>query len=182
MHKRIAEAKKHLAENHAKLKAAVDAVPANARDTRISKDRWSVAEVVEHCANVEKAVTKLFAFRLQEAVANGLRKDPDVSSLWDQRYEAMFLDRNRRVAAPERAHPSGTLSAEQAWQELARAREDFLAVLDQYEGYAFQDLTYPHPLIGELNFYQWVYAAGWHEARHALQIREMAQTVDAAAH
>lgn len=181
MHPRIAEAKKHLAENHAKLKAAYDVVPAAARDARLSKDRWSVAEVIEHCATVEKAVTKLFAFRLQEAVAGGLRKDPDSSSLWEQRYEAMFLDRNRRVNAPERSHPSGALNAEQAWHEHEAARLAFIAVLDQYDGYALQDLTFPHPLIGELNFYQWVYAAGWHEARHALQIREMI-SIDAAAH
>ena len=180
MHTRIAEAKKHLADNHAKLRAAIDAVPTQARDRRLVADRWSVAEVIEHCANVEKAVTRLFALRLQEAVANGLRKDPDVSSLWEQRYEAMFLDRGRRVSAPERAHPSGTLTADQAWQELDAARTAFLAVLDQYDGYALQDLTYPHPLIGELNFYQWVFAAGWHEARHALQIVEML-SVDASA-
>ena len=32
----------------------------------------------------------------------------------------------------------------------------------------------PHPVLGPINIYQWALFVGSHEARHALQIREIA--------
>jgi hypothetical protein len=38
------------------------------------------------------------------------------------------------------------------------------------------NFTYPHPMFGPLDLYQWLVFVGLHESRHACQIRELGET------
>jgi hypothetical protein len=60
---------------------------------------------------------------------------------------------------------------------LAESRRELLSALDLADGLALGQISFPHPLIGPLDLYQWVLFVGQHEARHAAQIEEIAGTI-----
>src|SRR5688572_32743529 len=60
----------HLHQNRATLRQAVDSIPASLRERRPGADRWSVAEVLEHLAIVEKRLAKRMADALNAAKAH----------------------------------------------------------------------------------------------------------------
>ena len=70
--------------------------------------------------------------------------------------------------------PRGDLSAAEGLAALETSRRELLSAVAEGDGLALGTVTYPHPLLGDLNLYQWILFVGQHEARHAGQIREIA--------
>jgi hypothetical protein len=156
--------------HRAALREAVQAVPEVLRGRRPSPDRWSVAEVLEHLAVTEAVIARLVA---DGAASLEPGPPPTVAELPAPTL-ARLLDRTGRVEAPERVRPQGTLDAATAWQRLEASR---IALRGAVEGAEDRDLTAvqrPHPLLGNLDLYQWVISVGGHEVRHTVQIRETA--------
>ncbi|MEQ1575221.1 MAG: DinB family protein, partial [Vicinamibacterales bacterium] len=54
MHSYLTDVFSRMDSSRARLRAAVDSVPAALRATRHAPDCWSVAEVLEHLARVER--------------------------------------------------------------------------------------------------------------------------------
>ena len=173
MHPRIAAATRHLEEQREGLRKAVESVPEALRNQRPRADAWSVAEILEHLYIVETGFGNAFAQTLADGKAKGLRQDPETAPIPGEAFRTRLLDRSQRIDAPARALPQGTLSADEAWQKLQQSRAALFAVINEADGYALQDLHRVHPVLGEQNFYEWLILAGWHEARHAEQIREI---------
>ncbi|GJG85853.1 hypothetical protein tb265_10340 [Gemmatimonadetes bacterium T265] len=172
-HPRTRELVEVLTERRVDLRAAVDAVPPGLRDRRPAPDRWSVAEVLEHLAVLEGAVTALLGPAVDEARALGTR-EADASSVRPRFDAERMRDRSVRVEAAERTRPRGGVDADAAWAALEEARVALLGALARGDGLALGAVTRPHPLFGALDIYQWALAVGGHEARHADQIREIA--------
>ncbi len=172
-HPRTREVAEFLAERRAELRAAVDAVPPALRDRRPAPDRWSVAEVLEHLAALEGAVTGMLGPAIDEARALG--EEADTSSVRARLDTERMRDRSRVIEAPDRVRPRGGLDTAAAWAALERARAALLAALERGDGRALGAVTRPHPVLGPLDLYQWALAVGGHEARHAGQVREIAE-------
>jgi len=173
MHPRIAEAKQHLEQQRRRVTDAIGSVPEALRDQRGQADRWSPAEVLEHLYIVESGFGKIFAMKVAEARANGLRSDPEDAPIGNDIFRMRMLNREVQFNAPERTVPRGSMSAAQALEKLQESRAAFFEQIDAADGYALQVIRYPHPVLGEQNLYEWLIIAGWHEARHAEQIREI---------
>jgi len=62
-------------------------------------------------------------------------------------------------------------------QQLNESREMLRAAVAEADGLALGSITHPHPVLGEIDLYQWILFVGHHEARHAQQIDEVAQSV-----
>jgi len=154
----------------AALHEAVQAVPEALRERRPAPDRWSVAEVLEHLAIIERRVTQLVvdaAATLESGGAPGAYVRPT------QAIERL-LDRSERVDAPDRVRPKGELDAAAAWQQLQASREELRRAVEAVEDRNLAAVQRPHPVLGNLDLYQWIITVGGHEARHTLQIREAA--------
>ena len=85
------------------------------------------------------------------------------------------------MQAPEAILPRNDVDAETAWTELEQARENLRAAFLSGDGLALEQVIQPHPVLGQINMYQWTMFNGSHEARHALQIREIGERLSAAA-
>lgn len=72
MHARTEELLQHLDTQRTVLRSAVESVPRELREVSPGAGCWSVAEIVEHLAQVETLLAGLFARRLAEAKAQGL--------------------------------------------------------------------------------------------------------------
>jgi hypothetical protein len=174
MHPRTAEILSHLDENRATLHAAVDTVPSPLRETRPATDRWSVAEVLEHLARVEEQITRLLAAKLSEARMTGvLGPERETSRVTDSLDRRAILDRRRRITAGERVLPRGEMDSAAALASLDKSRADLRELVVSHDGLSLGSVSFPHPVLGVIDGYQWFAFIGTHEARHAAQIREI---------
>ena len=181
MHARSKEVLDYLDAQRNDLRAAVDAVPVNARNTQPAPDRWSVAQVLEHVAIVHDRVAIGVSKWIAEARQKGLGPETETSSLLKSIPSALVLDRTRRFEAPEAIRPGKDVDADSAWTQLEQARENLRAAFLTGDGLALEQVVEAHPVLGPINVYQWVLFNASHEARHILQIREIAQGFNSAA-
>lgn len=173
MHPRVAELYQYAEARRGELLAAVAEVPVSVRELRPEPECWSVAEVLEHLNRTERGIAKLIRQAVEQAKAEGLgreeERDPQLSCL--DRFR--LPTRDRRVASPEFVLPKGELTAAEALAALEQSREAFRAAVLEGDGMALGKVVRPHPLLGPLTLYQWILFVGQHEARHALQIRDI---------
>ncbi|MDE3154775.1 MAG: DinB family protein [Acidobacteriota bacterium] len=163
----------YLARNRAAVRDAVDGVPRPLRERRPAADRWSTAEVLEHLAMVETAVHGLLAAALEAGRAEAaVRGEPRAPFVIDEGHVARLLDRRQRITASAAGQPRGGLDADAAWGALQRIRGQVLELVSASDALALETATGRHPLLGPLNFRQWVVFLGGHDARHAAQIAE----------
>lgn len=145
-------------------------------DYQPAADRWAISDILHHLALVEEGNTKLFGMMLKKAVENGATPDPvpdgSVIDCVDQ-YRSALLDRRNKITAPERVSPLNPLAAAEGLGRLKASREKVIAAAEQLGQYDLSQLKWPHPVMGELNLYQWFMFVGLHEKRHTAQIEEI---------
>ena len=174
MHPRTEEVLSYLNQTESELRAAVDLVPAGARGTKPSAEQWSAAQVLDHLAIANNLVAALVAKSIGEAQANGLGPETATASVLNTIPADRIRDRSQKVPAPERILPRNEIDIETAWGAFAQAREKLRAAFLTGDGLALEQVIKPHPVLGPINMYQWVLFNGSHEARHTLQVREIA--------
>jgi hypothetical protein len=174
MHPRTEEVLDYLNKTRDELRAAVDSIPANLRDQKPAADRWSAAQVLNHLAIAHKLVAALVGKAISEAQATGLGPETATSSVVNTIPAERILDRSRKVPAPEKIRPRDQVDIQTAWSEFDQARESLRAAFLSGDGLALAQVIQPHPILGPINMYQWVLFNGSHEARHTLQVREIA--------
>lgn len=174
MHPRIQEILNCLDTELAGLRSAVGTVPLERRGDRPASDRWSVAEVLEHLAMVENSVVKACSRQLAAAREAGLPQESETTPIIQSLPIERVANRDRVWPAPERLHPKG-IDASAAWTEIEGARARLIEFVRSSDGLALGQVSFPHPALGTLNLYQWLLFAAGHHARHAAQIREIAE-------
>ena len=174
MHPRIQEVLEYLDTTRTDLSQAVEGVPAARREERPGADRWSVAEVLEHLAIIERRVVKMVAGRIAAAKASGVGPELETSSVLDSINRGGVADRSRRVTAPEMIQPQSAADAASVWSALQQSRARLREAVLAGDGLALSEVTQEHPVLGVINLYQWLIFVGSHEARHTEQIREIA--------
>jgi hypothetical protein len=169
---RTAELLTFLDRHHEDLKAAVDAVPAGRRERHPAEGRWSVANVVEHLGIVETNVTRLLTARTGQARATELGP-ASATPVVSESAVARYLDRERRLVSGDSSQPKSGLALPAAWDRLDAARQLTRGLVHDVDGLDVSAVSFPHPALGTMNFYEWVVFLGGHESRHRLQILEI---------
>jgi DinB family protein len=179
MHPRTRELLDYLAQQRAVLRAAFDAVPPALRDYAPAPGKWSAAACVEHLAITGQLVAARLAKNVGDARSAGLGQETSTDPILPQVNVAMVLNRDTKLNAPDPIQPTG-LSADAAWAAIERADAALRDEVKASDGLALGGVSWPHPRFGPLTAYQWIAFHGAHEARHAAQIREIAETLAAA--
>src|SRR6476469_304099 len=94
----------HLEQNRAALRQAVDTIPPSYREQRPGPDRWSVAEVLEHLAIVERRIAGRLADALTAAKQNPGGGAPSGPAI-DPDQIRRFSDRSQRFKTSEASEP-----------------------------------------------------------------------------
>jgi len=174
MHPRSKEVLNYLDQTRTELRAAVDSIPPPARNTRPAPDQWSVAQILDHLAIAHSRVADVVSKWIAEARAEGLGPDTATTTVLGTIPTERILDRTQKVPAPERLVPRSEVDSETAWSDLEQAREKLRDAFLTGDGLALDQVIQRHPVLGPINMYQWVLFNGSHEARHTLQVREIA--------
>jgi len=140
-------------------------------DYKPAESEWSISDILHHMALTDEATAKLAANMLKQAEEKNLAADPTPeASVLGSLDEFMPKISGARVKAPDRVAPRSHLPVGESIARLRASREKVITTVEQLSGYDLTGLTYPHPLLGELNGYQWLIIAGKHESRHTAQI------------
>ena len=179
MHARIEEALEYLDRERADLRAAVELVPPAKREQPPGPHRWSVAQVLQHLTLIENRVGRLVNKRIAGARAEGLGPELETGPILNTRHAAKIADRSLRVTAPDETCPPLDSNAASAWAALEQSRQALRAAVISGDGLALSEVKHPHPVLGEINLYQWILFVGSHEVRHTAQVREIAEQLKA---
>ena len=129
-------------------------------------DRWSVAECLEHIAVTEDFILGKINKTLLQAA------DGSTSGMGDDGMVKMVVDRSTRVTGPEVLMPTGRWAHEHLLGEFKSARKrtaEFVATTNVQ----LRHHTFPHPMLGALDCYQWLLLIGAHGERHRAQAEEV---------
>jgi DinB superfamily len=159
------------------LREAVDTVPGTRRAERPAADRWSVSEILEHLWLVEKRFAAIIAMRIGEARNAGLGAEQGTREPLPSNLQQMLTDRANRRNAPEAVRPTGKMDHDAAWAGLEGVRAGLRQAVEAADGLALSSVTHNHPVFGTLNVYQLMDFIAGHEARHAKQIRGVADAL-----
>jgi len=181
MHPRSEEVLNYLDQTRTEMRTAVDLVPSHARNTPPAADQWSVAQVLDHLAIAHDRVAGVIGKWIAEARANGLGPETADTSVLGTIPAERILDRSRKVPAPEWVRPRNEVDVETAWHEFEQSHEKLRAALLSGDGLALEQVVQPHPVLGPINMYQWTLFEGSHNARHTLQVHEIAAALNPAA-
>lgn len=175
MHDRTRELLLHLDESEAGFRDALAAILTTQHDIRPADDVWSAANVMSHLVRTEGQVTNFLQRALQKALVDGLPPvvagaGPVLASMDG----AQVVDRTTRLVAPDFASPDLAMTAEVAQRKLERARVRTRELLMSADGLDTSGVRRAHHVLGELTFEQWLAFVGFHQQRHAAQVRELA--------
>lgn len=174
MHPHLAEVLGRLDAARGAVSAAVAGVPEGLRRTQPAPGRWSVAEVLEHLALVDRSFAQRMADAIAEARVAGLGPEDRPRDPLPPAIERRMADRGEAREAREALRPAGGLDAAAAAAELDAARDAVRQAVSRADGLALGSVSAEHRIFGSLTMYQWVELTAAHEMRHADQIREIA--------
>lgn len=145
---------------------------------RPTPEIWSVAEICEHLSMIEAQVTRLFEKLLTKAEATGHTRaegSPFVPVSIAGQAEQV---RDKKLTAPETARPAG-IPLSDALDSLRASRSALRSMQPRLENLEGASITFPHPVFGPINIYQWLAFIGAHESRHVAQIEALKETMSA---
>ncbi len=141
---------------------------------KMSENSWTIIEIVEHLAIVEAGMTSICSALLKKSQDENLPNDgsANLSSTFAERTALLKDRRSRKVEAPERVLPSGTLSIAESLAKMDENAQILKDIRHGLETIDTQKATFPHPFFGELSATEWLVLIGGHEFRHIDQIDE----------
>lgn len=166
----VAEIYEAIDETRERFYRRVEELSDEQASARPAPDAWSVAEIAEHLAIIERSVLRLMKNVLAQIEAAGEQGDGAASLMKPFSLER-HVERSRRekYVAPEMARPKGEARLADSLAHLRRSREELRALRPRIEAADLNAVSYPHPAFGPLNVYEWLAFIGIHEARHLRQ-------------
>ncbi len=172
--KKIQELVDRISRTRENLLQSVSGLSESQLNHKAEETGWSIGDILNHVSLADEASAKLTSNMLKRARASTLPPDPSPDASEIHSMDQIFTKMNTaKFQAPELVKPHPHAQVDESLSRLKVARERMLANIEQLDGFDLSGLTYPHPFAGELNAYQWILAAGAHEARHAEQINRM---------
>jgi DinB superfamily len=177
MHARLAEAMDYVEEKRKELLQSFDGVPGDRLCRRATPEGWSVAEILEHLRMVESGVARLITKRVGQAREAGLGEERSTDSVLPtfEQYRAR-LD-GALLEAPATLHPRANIDISEAVEGLESSREALRAAAVSANGLSIGEIKHTHPVLGEIDLYQWLIFVGQHEGRHRKQIERTLNSI-----
>lgn len=143
---------------------------------------WSAADNLAHLALVEGNVVALMTKSIAEARAGGIGPDSSDASFMSSLDRWRLPENEMKVIAPTRITPDNSKTVDDSLSSLVMSRERLRDVLMQNCDVDLAAVKRPHPLLRELDMYQWALFVAQHEERHRRQIeRTLAEVTERAA-
>ena len=161
---------KYVMQAHNQVLQTVRRLSGAQLDFKEDATRWSIIDNVEHLAIVHSLVLS----HVQQLSASPIRERPKQSQ-WRGRDDALLAEiRNRenRLNVPEIGCPKSQVTHEEMFRRFEAIR-DHIVEFAETTNAPLRWFSFPHPLFGEKDCYQWLLGTGAHCERHLAQISEV---------
>lgn len=143
---------------------------------------WSAADNLAHLALVENNVVNLMTKSIAEAREAGVGTDVADSSFMHTLDRWKVPDSEMKVIAPSRITPENSATVDASLASLAQSRERLRSILVENCDIDLTAIRRAHPLLRDLDMYQWALFVAQHEERHRRQIqRTLSEVTERAA-
>jgi uncharacterized damage-inducible protein DinB len=159
----------YLQETRQKFLSSLDGLSEAQWNFKAGPDRWSIAETAEHITISESTILQLIRDKIMNAppAPAGAERTPD------RKVIDIITDRSQKAQAPEFLQPKRQDATPDALaKDFNAAREKTIAFVNQPD-VDLRGHSAPHPVIKNLDAYQWVLLLAAHSARHTAQIEEV---------
>jgi uncharacterized damage-inducible protein DinB len=137
---------------------------------RASPDSWSIAEIAEHISLSEDRILKGIQRALTQAESAAVPQDPG-STISVSLAEMGRQAEGRKFKSPDATTPQPGATLTASVERMNRVRDDLRALRRCIETTDLRTATFPHPVFGPLNAYEWLAFMVKHEERHVGQMR-----------
>lgn len=177
MHARLAETMTFVEEKRRELLQSFEGIAGDRLCRRADPAGWSVAEILEHLRMVESGIARLITKRVGQTREAGLGEEKSTASVMPtfERYSAA-LD-SAVMQAPAAVQPRTNIDISEALDGLESSREALRAAVVSASGLSLGEIKHTHPILGELDLYQWLIFVGQHEGRHKKQIERTLKSI-----
>ena len=168
----IADAYENNARIHENLASVISDLTPEQLTARADGEKWSVQEIVEHIAIVYEGSGRICAKLAGGAKAAGKPGGGKInlSNEFGEKSQAVA---GIKIEAPERVHPTGEVTVDEALAKIEATKEFFDTLRPDLESFDLSEHTFPHPFFGPLTAAEWLVLAGGHAARHTKQIERL---------
>jgi hypothetical protein len=177
MHARLNETMSFVEDRRRQLLAAVDGVSDDRLSQRTGPDGWSVAEILEHLRMVEAGIARLISKRVGQARDAGLSEETLTTSVMPSFDKHQQMLESAVLQSPPAVRPRPDIDVTGALQGLASSRDALRSAVVLADGLSLGEIKHNHPILGELDLYQWLIFLGQHESRHKKQIERTLQSI-----
>ncbi len=135
-------------------------------------EKWSISQVAEHLAMVDRGISRICKKLLGEAQDAGIMSEGRTSispQFWLRSVEIA----EEKLEAPPQVEPTGGVSISESVEKLRNNAKMFEEMRHDLEMYDSTLPTFPHPYFGAINAVEWLILAGGHEHRHTMQIKRL---------
>ncbi|MEW6206990.1 MAG: DinB family protein [Acidobacteriota bacterium] len=138
-----------------------------------AEGEWSIADILHHLALADEANVRLSGLFFRQIKEQSVPADPSPDGSALDCMDKFRDGLSGKAKAPERVAPLSHLAAEESLARMRASREKLIEAMSGLSAYDLSRVSFPHPLLGALNGYQWLMIAGLHEIRHAAQIERI---------
>lgn len=177
MHARLNETMTFVEDRRRELLRSFEGVSGNRLCQKATPDGWSVAEILEHLRMVESGVARLITKRVGQAREAGLGEETVTTSVMPSFDKHQKMLESAVLQAPSAIQPRSNIDISEAIDGIESSREALRAAVVMADGLSLGEIRHNHPILGELDLYQWLIFLGQHESRHRKQIERTLQSI-----
>jgi DinB superfamily len=168
--KKLAELLAYMDQQRAALFATAGHVTPSFATIRPRDGNWSSAEIVAHLALVEDGIGRLISKAIKKAREEGVGADTSDESVMSSLEKYDIIENPRKLTAPTTITPTEPRPVEESLAALQQSRAKLREVLISGSDIDLAAVKRPHPVLGDLNVYEWALFVAQHEERHRRQI------------
>jgi hypothetical protein len=170
MHARLAETMNFVEDKRRELLDSLEGIPGERLCRKAAPDKWSVAEILDHLRMVESGIARLITKRVGQARDAGIGAEQSTAPVLPSFGAYAAKLESSILQSPSMVKPKENVDISEALEGLGDSREALRAAVVSANGVALGEIRHTHPVLGELDLYQWLIFLGEHEGRHKKQI------------
>ena len=143
---------------------------------------WSAANNIAHLAIVEDSIVRMMEKAVAAAREEGIGPDPSDESFMSSLDRFQVPQPVTKIVASDRITPDDSKTVQESLASLEKTRARLKAVVIENSDIDLAAIKRPHPVLRDLDMYQWALFVAQHEERHRRQMeRTLAQVTELAA-
>ena len=182
MRSKVAELFAYMDSTRAALIASAREMNESFASIRPREGEWSAAENIAHLALVEANVAEMMARTIASAREAGVGPDASDESFMHSLDKWRVAEPLTKLTSPPRVTPDLGKPVSEWIASLEQSRARLKQIILDNADVDLSSIKRPHPVLQEIDFYQWALFVAQHEERHRKQMeRAIAQVTERAA-